>query len=143
MAYVAAGTSLDKYLKSRETDMVKGHFPYRWLTSFNKLNEKQIPPYKYFEKTKTTEDEYKNLQSLCIKENMNTMFDYLKYYNNPDVIPLIQGITKLREFYCGLGYDMHKYAISLLGLAEIIMFKNSNEQHYDNVPFHLEPIYIY
>ena len=44
--------SLDKYLKSRETDMIKDHFPYRWLTSFNKLNEKQLPPYKYFERTK-------------------------------------------------------------------------------------------
>ena len=34
MAYVAAGTSLDKYLKSRETDMVKGNFPHRWLIKF-------------------------------------------------------------------------------------------------------------
>ena len=64
MAYVAAGTSLDKYLKSREPDMVKGHFPYWWLTSFNKLNEKQLPPYKHIERTRTTEDEYKTLQSL-------------------------------------------------------------------------------
>ena len=141
MAYVAAGTSLDKYLKSRETDMIKGHFPYRWLTSFNKLNEKQLPPYKYFERTKTSEDEYKTLHTLWVKENMSNMFDYLKYYNNLDVIPLIQGITKHRAFYYDLGYDMHKDAISLSGLAEKIMFKNSNEQHYDNVPFHLERIY--
>ena len=36
---------------------------------------------------------------------------------------------------------MHKDAISLSGLAEKIMFNNSNEQLYDNVPFHPEPIY--
>ena len=34
---------------------------------------------------------------------MNNMFDYLKYYNNLDVIPLIQGVTKHRAFYY-LGY---------------------------------------
>ena len=79
--------------------MIKGHFPYRWLTSFNKLNEKQLPPYKYFERTKTSEDEYKSIHTLWVKENMSDMFDYLKYYNNLDVIPLIQGIPKPRAIY--------------------------------------------
>ena len=36
---------------------------------------------------------------------------------------------------------MHKDAISLSGLAEKIMFKNSREQIYENVEFHEEPIY--
>jgi hypothetical protein len=36
---------------------------------------------------------------------------------------------------------MHKDAISLSGLAEKIMFKNSNEQKHYNVPFHEEPVY--
>ena len=54
MMYCPAETSLDKYLKSRKTDCQKGHFPYKWLTSFDKLYEQSIPPYKYFEKSKTS-----------------------------------------------------------------------------------------
>ena len=141
MMYNPAGTSLDKYLKSRETDMIKGHFPYKWLTSFNKLYEKQLPTYKYFEKTKTTIDEYEQLSSIWKNENMTNMFDYLKYYNNLDVKPLIQAVTKHKSFYYDLGFDMLKDAISLSGLAEKIMFKNSNEQKYDEVPFHTEYVY--
>ena len=53
---------------------------------------------------------------------MNNMFDYLKYYNNLDVQPLIEAITKHRAFYYEKNLDMHKDAISLSGLAEKIMF---------------------
>ncbi len=84
MMYNPAGTSLDIYLKSRETDMTKGHFPYKWLTSFNKLHEKELPPYKYFENTKTSEKEYEEVKQIWEKEKFKNMFEYLKYYNNLD-----------------------------------------------------------
>ena len=54
---------------------------------------------------------------------MNNMFDYLKYYNNLDVKPLIQAIEKHRQFYYNQGFDMHKDAISLSGLAEKLCLK--------------------
>ena len=62
MLYNPMGTSLDKYLKSRETDMVKGHFPYKWLTAYNKLHDCKIPDYKYFESDKTKLDEYEEIK---------------------------------------------------------------------------------
>ena len=43
MQYCPAGVSFDKYLKSRKTDFIKGHFPHRWLNNYNKLNDKCIP----------------------------------------------------------------------------------------------------
>ena len=78
MMYNPAGTSLDKCLKSRETDMIKGHFPYKWLTRYNKLYEEQLPVYKYFESSKTSLEEYEKLNDIWKKENMKNMFDYLK-----------------------------------------------------------------
>ena len=36
---------------------------------------------------------------------------------------------------------MHKDAISLSGSADKIMFKNSNEQKYDDVECELKPVY--
>ena len=140
MQYCPVGTSLDKYLKSRKTDFIKGHFPYRWLTSYNKLSDTQLPSYKFFENTKTTTEEYEKLNIIWKQENMTSMFDYLKYYNNLDVKPLIQAIEKHRSFYYNLGFDMHKDAISLSGLAEKIMFKNARDQKVDNVPTHKEII---
>ena len=140
MQYCPVGTSLDKYLKSRKTDFIKGHFPYRWLTSYNKLSDTQLPSYKFFENTKTTTEEYEKLNIIWKQENMTSMFDYLKYYNNLDVKPLIQAIEKHRSFYYNLGFDMHKDAISLSGLAEKIMFKNARDQKIDNVPSHKELI---
>ena len=141
MLYNPVGTSLDKYLKSRETDMIKGHFPYKWLTSYNKLYESKLPDYKFFESDKTTIEEYEKLKNIWTKEKIINMFDYLKYYNNLDVKPLIQAITKHRNFYYDLGFDMLKDAVSLSGLAEKIMFKNSSEQEYENVPYYEVPIY--
>ena len=99
MQYCPAGISLDKYLKSRKTDFIKGHFPYRWLTSYNKLFDKELPEYKYFEVTKTSIEEYNNLKNIWENENMTNMFDYLKYHNNLDVKLLIQAIEKHRDFY--------------------------------------------
>ena len=50
---------------------------------------------------------------------MSTMFEYLKYYNNLDVKPLIRAIEKHRAFNYNLGFDMlYKDAISLSGLAK-------------------------
>ena len=69
------------------------------LTSYNKLYEKSLPDYKYFESHKTSKEEYDTLQGIWEKENMKNMFDYLKYYNNLDVSPLIEAIEKHRKFY--------------------------------------------
>ena len=110
------------------------------VNKLQKLFEEQLPEYKYFEKTKTTFEDYNKIFETWKKENMRNMFDYLKFYNNLDVKPLIQAITKHKEFYYNIGFDMHKDAISLSGLAEKIMFKNSNEQKYENVPFYIEPV---
>ncbi len=126
--YTAGNPSLDKYLKSRKTECSKGHFPYRWLTSYNKLFETKIPPYNYVEANKTSKTEYNTLTTIWEQMNMTNMFDYLKYYNNLDVKPLVEAIESHRQFYFDYNLDMHKDAVALSGLAERIMFNNSKEQ---------------
>ena len=116
--YCSGSPSLDAYLKSRKTNAIKGHFPYKWLTRYNKLYENTLPEYKYFESNKTTKEEYDKLFDIWKGNNMTNMFDYLRYYNNLDVVPLVEAITKHRKFYYEKGFDMHKDAISLSGLAE-------------------------
>ncbi len=47
------------------------------------------------------------------KHNMKNMFDYLEYYNNCDVIPMVEAINKMFMFYRPKNLDMFKDAISL------------------------------
>jgi len=48
---------------------------------------------------------------------MKTMKDFLRWYNNCDVIPMVEALDKMFDFYRAKGLDMFKDAISLPGLA--------------------------
>jgi hypothetical protein len=58
---------------------------------------------------------------------MQTMRDMLVWYNNLDVVPFIEALSKQKEFYQGQELDMGKDAISVPGLAEKIMFKHARD----------------
>ena len=46
--FLAAGTSLDKWLKAYKCEVQKAIFPYEWLDDYNKLNETKLPPHEAF-----------------------------------------------------------------------------------------------
>ena len=46
--FVAAGTSLEKFLKAYGSEVSKFFFPYEHLTSFEVLQETSLPPYEAF-----------------------------------------------------------------------------------------------
>ncbi len=54
------------------------------------------------------------------------MFDYLEYYNNCDVIPMVEATNKMFEFYRAKNLDMFKDAISLSGLAYKMLMNRPN-----------------
>jgi hypothetical protein len=70
---------------------------------------------------------------------MNDMFDYLEYYNNCDVIPKIEAINKMFEFYRAKTLDTFKDAISLPGLAyKMLMYcPNANFSLFKEQDIHL------
>ena len=43
--FLAAGTSLDKWLKAYKCEVQKAIFPYEWLDDYNKLNSVRLPFY--------------------------------------------------------------------------------------------------
>ena len=43
--FLAAGVSLDSWLKSYKCSMTKGFFPYEWLDSYDKLYQDHLPSY--------------------------------------------------------------------------------------------------
>ena len=67
------------------------------------------------------------------------MFDYLEYYNNCDVIPMVEAINKMFEFYRAKKFDMFKDAISLPGLAYKMLMNcpNANFSLFEEEDKHL------
>ena len=47
--FLAPGISYDSFLKSYKCKVRKSHFPYEYMTSFEKLQEPHLPPYESFE----------------------------------------------------------------------------------------------
>ena len=123
--FVAAGTSLEKFLKAYGSDVSKFFFPYERLIGFEILQEPSIPPYESFfsslknenvleneinsfvrkggsladpNRPKTGLEVYEYIKQTWDHEGFQTMMDYLQYYYNLDVYPLHKAVTKMARF---------------------------------------------
>ena len=89
--------SYSQYLKAYKCTEQKGFFSYEWMTSLDKLNVGQLPPHEAFFSTLKIE----NIQ-LCLhvwqENDMKTMHDFLVWYNNKDVEPMMEAIDKIFQF---------------------------------------------
>ena len=43
---------------------------------------------------------YKSLLSVWEDNQMSSMRDYLQHYNNLDVLPMVEGVEKLKKIFC-------------------------------------------
>ena len=84
-------------------------------------------------------DDYEEAIEIFNKHNFKNMFDYLEYYNNCDVIPMVEAINKMFEFYRAKNLDMFKDAISLPGLAYKMLMNcpNANFSLFEEKDKHL------
>ncbi|EGZ14582.1 hypothetical protein PHYSODRAFT_395325, partial [Phytophthora sojae] len=120
--YVPAGTSYDKYLTtylggckcedkiSCVCGLGKGIFLYEYITSFNVLNETQVPPKSAFDSklrgTSISNDEYERVKFVWGHFEMKSIKDLLILYNNLDVVPFIKAIQAQRELFKRFDLDM-------------------------------------
>ncbi len=61
---------------------------------------------------------------------MRTFKDFLEWYNNLDVIPFIEAIEKMKQFYIDKKLDIFKDGISLPGLVLKYLIRTTKEQFY-------------
>ena len=92
-----------------------------------KLRMDRIPP--------TGAENYSYLQSIWESNNMQNFTDFLKWYNNKDVVPTLEAMQKMIEFYHNKGIDMLKLGCTLPNLANICLHKSTDSKFY---PF-IEP----
>ena len=73
---------------------------------------------------------YSYLQSVWENNNMQYFSDFLKWYNNKDVVPTLEAIQKMIEFYHNKGLDMLKLGCTLPNLAHICLHKSIDSKFY-------------
>ena len=61
---------------------------------------------------------------------MQLFSDFLKWYNNKDVVPTLEAMQKMIEFYHNKGIDMLKLGCTLPNLAKICLHKSTDSKLY-------------
>ena len=82
----------------------------------------RIPP--------TGAENYSFLQSVWENNNMQFFSDFLKWCNNKDVVPTLEAIQKMIEFYHNKGIDMLKLGCALPNLVKICLHKSADSKFY-------------
>ena len=126
--YLAPGVSYDKYLKAYGCELQKGHFPYEYMDDLHKLEDRVLPPQSaFFSRLKNegiSNDDYARCQAVWRDNGMETLREYLIWYNNRDVTPFLDAISKQFAFYRDRDIDMFKDGISVPGLSLLHLFND-------------------
>ena len=157
--YLAAGTSLDKFYAANKVKSPNGNFPYESFNSLERLKDTALPkrsselrramdegnqelieklskedPYFSILKQKTITNEQVDI---CEQEwknrGMQNFGDFVKYYNNLDVLGLVEGIVKMSRVYQDEGLNMFKDAVSLPKLMQKLIFRPLDRENYFTV----------
>ena len=61
---------------------------------------------------------------------MQNFSDFLKWYNNKDVVPTLEAMQKMIEFYHNKSIDTLKFGCTLPNLANICLHKSTDSKFY-------------
>ena len=78
----------------------------------------------------TGEENYQSLRDIWNHENMCTLKDFLRWYNNEDVVPTLEAMQKMVAFYHKKRSDMLKLGCTLPNLGNFCPHKSTNAKLY-------------
>ena len=115
--------NLNKYFTSKQTKLLKqkGFFPYDYMDNIEKLKDSKPPPQKVFYSKLTgkgiNNNNYAHVLNVWKSFNMKTLKDYLKLYNESDVLLLADVFENFRDI-CLKNYGLDPvYYYTAPGLA--------------------------
>ena len=124
--------NLKKYFTPEQTKLLKqkGFFPYDYMDNIEKLKVEKPPPQKAFYSKLTgngiNENNYKHVLKVWETWNMETLKDYLKLYNETDVLLLADVFENFRDI-CLKNYGLDPvYYYTAPGLAWDACLKMTN-----------------
>ena len=71
---------------------------------------------------------YQYLQQICKQEQLSSFKDFLRWYNNDDVVPFLEVTQKWIAFYQDKDIDMLKLGFTLPNLANICLHKYTDSK---------------
>ena len=98
------------------------------MDDLQKLEDRVLPPQSaFFSRLKNegiSNDDYARCQAMWRDNGMETLREYLIWYNNRDVTPFLDVIAKQAGFYKHQNIDMVKDGISVPGLSLLHLFND-------------------
>ena len=86
----------------------KDYSDYQELLSSGLKTEQALSKMKLSKPPPSEEENYQYLLDIWNRENMCTFYDFLRWYNNKDVVPILEAMQKRVAFYHKKGIDMLK-----------------------------------
>ena len=87
-----------------------------------KLRLNNIPP--------TVDENYAFLGRIWVSERMKSFKDFVLWYNTKDVVPTLEAMQKMIEFYHQKEIDMLKLGCTLPNLANTYLHKSTDSKFY-------------
>ncbi|KAL9953248.1 hypothetical protein ACROYT_G040634 [Oculina patagonica] len=131
--YLGPGTSYEKWVKAYGCEATKSWFPYEWFDSPEKLDYPGLPDYlAWYSRLKNSFvlklSEWRACKKLFREKGMRTFADWLRYYNNLDVMPGLEALQKMKAFYTEKGIDIFKDAVSIPGVSLHYLLRGAVER---------------
>ena len=108
----------------------KGYSDYQKILSCGLKTEEALSKVKLSKPPPPGEENYQSLLDIWNHENMCTFKDFLRWYNNKDVVPTLEAMQKMLAFYHKKGTDMLKLGCTLPNLAHICLHKSASAKFY-------------
>ena len=97
------------FSKHRNVNLLeKDYSDYQNLLSSGLKTEEALSKMKFSKPSPSGEENYQFLLDIWNQENMGTFKDFLRWYNNKDVVPILEAMQKMLAFYHKKGIDMLK-----------------------------------
>ena len=125
--YLAPGLSYDGWCEANACEV---QMLYKWLDDYNKLSHVGSVEYdNFYSELKggftITQDEYEDFVREFNSRGCVMMMDWLRVYNEADIILFIKAVDKTRNQYYPNEIDMLKDAVIILGISMTYMLNKT------------------
>ena len=108
----------------------KDYSDYQKLLSCGLKTEEALSKMKLSKPPPSGEENYQFLLDIWNHQNMCTFKDFLRWYNNKDVVPILEAMQKMLAFDHKKGIDTLKLGCTPPNLANICLLKSTNAKFY-------------
>ena len=106
----------------------KDYIDFENLTTSGLSSQQAVCKLRLNKIPQTGDENYAYLRSIWVSEGMKSFKDFLMWYNNKDVVPTLEAMQKMIEFYHKKEIDMLKLGCILPNLANICLHKSTDSK---------------